>query len=84
MLEIKDLHVYYGAIHALKGISLTVGDGELVSLIGANGCIPSPACCGPPPAPSRWTGRIFRRCLPIPSSVWVCPMYRRAVMSLPR
>ena len=26
MLEIKDLHVYYGAIHALKGISLTVGD----------------------------------------------------------
>ena len=35
MLEIKDLHVFYGAIHALKGISLTVGDGELVSLIGA-------------------------------------------------
>ena len=37
MLEIKDLHVFYGAIHALKGISLTVGDGELVALIGANG-----------------------------------------------
>ena len=37
MLEIKDLHVYYGAIHALKGLSLTVGEGELVSLIGANG-----------------------------------------------
>ena len=37
MLEIKDLHVFYGAIHALKGISLTVGAGELVSLIGANG-----------------------------------------------
>ncbi|MCD8097421.1 MAG: ABC transporter ATP-binding protein [Lachnospiraceae bacterium] len=37
MLEIKDLHVHYGAIHALKGISLTVDDGELVSLIGANG-----------------------------------------------
>ena len=37
MLEIKDLHVHYGTIHALKGISLTVGDGELVSLIGANG-----------------------------------------------
>jgi branched-chain amino acid transport system ATP-binding protein len=37
MLEIKDLHVFYGAIHALKGVSLTVGDGELVSLIGANG-----------------------------------------------
>ncbi len=37
MLEIKDLHVHYGAIHALKGISLTVDGGELVSLIGANG-----------------------------------------------
>ena len=37
MLEIKDLNVFYGAIHALKGISFTVGDGELVSLIGANG-----------------------------------------------
>ncbi|MCD8335584.1 MAG: ABC transporter ATP-binding protein [Clostridiales bacterium] len=37
MLEIKDLNVHYGAIHALKGISLTVQDGELVSLIGANG-----------------------------------------------
>ena len=37
MLEIKDLNVFYGAIHALKGISLTVAEGELVSLIGANG-----------------------------------------------
>ena len=37
MLEIKDLNVLYGAIHALKGISLTVDEGELVSLIGANG-----------------------------------------------
>ena len=37
MLEIKDLNVFYGAIHALKGISLTVEEGELVSLIGENG-----------------------------------------------
>ncbi len=37
MLEIKDLNVYYGAVHAIKGISLKVEDGELVSLIGANG-----------------------------------------------
>lgn len=37
MLELKDLNVHYGAIHALKGISLTVQNGELVSLIGANG-----------------------------------------------
>lgn len=37
MLKITDLHVYYGAIHALKGISLEVNQGEIVSLIGANG-----------------------------------------------
>ncbi len=37
MLTIKDLHVSYGAIKAIKGISLEVKDGELVSLIGANG-----------------------------------------------
>ena len=37
MLEVKDLNVHYGAIHAIKGISLTVDDGELVALIGANG-----------------------------------------------
>ena len=37
MLSVKDLHVHYGAIHAIKGVSLTVGDGEIVSLIGANG-----------------------------------------------
>ncbi len=37
MLEIKDLHVHYGVIHALKNISLTVHEGEIVTLIGANG-----------------------------------------------
>ena len=37
MLTIRDLHVSYGAIHAIHGISLTVKDGEIVSLIGANG-----------------------------------------------
>jgi branched-chain amino acid transport system ATP-binding protein len=37
MLSIKDLHVSYGAIHAIHGASLEVNDGEIVSLIGANG-----------------------------------------------
>jgi branched-chain amino acid transport system ATP-binding protein len=37
MLSIKDLNVHYGAIHAIKGVSLEVNDGEIVSLIGANG-----------------------------------------------
>ncbi len=37
MLEIQDLHVYYGEIHALKGVSLTVARGEIVALLGNNG-----------------------------------------------
>ncbi len=37
MLRVEDLHVYYGGIHALKGVSLTIGQGRIVSLIGANG-----------------------------------------------
>ena len=37
MLDVKDLNVYYGKIHAIKNISLTVEEGEIVSLIGANG-----------------------------------------------
>ncbi|MGY0373943.1 ABC transporter ATP-binding protein [Clostridium sp. JNZ J1-5] len=37
MLELIDVNVYYGAIHALKGISLQVNEGEIVTLIGANG-----------------------------------------------
>ena len=37
VLELKDVHTYYGAIHALKGISIAVREGEIVTLIGANG-----------------------------------------------
>jgi branched-chain amino acid transport system ATP-binding protein len=37
LLEINDIHTYYGNIHALKGISLTVEKGEIVTLIGSNG-----------------------------------------------
>lgn len=37
MLEVKNLNVHYGVIHALKDVSLTVKEGEVVSLIGANG-----------------------------------------------
>lgn len=37
LLEVHDVHTYYGNIHALKGISITVDEGEIVTLIGANG-----------------------------------------------
>ena len=37
LLKVHNLHVYYGAIHAIKGISLEVNEGEIVTLIGANG-----------------------------------------------
>jgi branched-chain amino acid transport system ATP-binding protein len=37
LLEVEDIHTYYGSIEALKGISLTVNEGEVVTLIGSNG-----------------------------------------------
>ncbi|MCC6166540.1 MAG: ABC transporter ATP-binding protein [Caldilineaceae bacterium] len=37
LLELRDVHTYYGQIHALKGVSLTVHEGEIVTLIGSNG-----------------------------------------------
>ena len=37
LLEVADLHTYYGNIHALQGVSLNVEPGEIVTLIGANG-----------------------------------------------
>ncbi len=37
ILKVDDIHVYYGAIHAIKGVSFEVGQGEIVALIGANG-----------------------------------------------
>jgi branched-chain amino acid transport system ATP-binding protein len=37
LLEVNDIHTYYGAIHALKGLSMRVDKGEIVTLIGANG-----------------------------------------------
>ena len=37
LLELHDVHTYYGAIHALRGVTMTVDEGEIVTLIGSNG-----------------------------------------------
>ena len=37
MLKVNDINVYYGSIHAIKGVSFEVNEGEIVTLIGANG-----------------------------------------------
>jgi branched-chain amino acid transport system ATP-binding protein len=58
LLEVTDIHTHYGAIEALKGVSLIVGEGEVVTLIGANGAGKSTtlrSICGLTPASS---GRI--------------------------
>ena len=41
LLELRDVHTYYGQIHALKGVSLAVNEGEVVTLIGSNGACKS-------------------------------------------
>jgi branched-chain amino acid transport system ATP-binding protein len=44
ILEVRDLHAYYGQSHILHGVDLAVGDGEIVSLLGRNGVGRSTAC----------------------------------------
>ncbi len=44
MLEVKELHAYYGRSHILQGVNLQVGKGEIVSLLGRNGVGRSTTC----------------------------------------
>jgi branched-chain amino acid transport system ATP-binding protein len=44
MLEVRDLHAYYGKSHILQGVNLSIGDGEIVSLLGRNGVGRSTTC----------------------------------------
>ena len=44
MLEVKDLHAYYGSSHILQGVNLDIGNGEIVSLLGRNGVGRSTTC----------------------------------------
>ena len=57
LLEVSDIHTRYGAIEALKGVSLTVDAGEVVTLIGSNGPASPPPCAlsrdSPRPAQGR-------------------------------
>ena len=61
ILELADIHVYYGAIHALKGVSLVVREGEIVTLIGANGRSTASTGRGRAPSGSRATTSRRRR-----------------------
>ena len=47
ILKVEDINVYYGSIHAIKGISFEVQEGEVVTLIGPNGAgiTPFTKCC---------------------------------------
>ena len=66
LLEVNDINVYYGAIHAIKGISFSVDEGEVVTLIGANGAgksttlSTSPVCSARARAASTSAARIWR------------------------
>ena len=53
ILEVKNLHYHYGEIHALKGISLDVEDGEIVTLIGERQQQPNRRSLRPPPLSQR-------------------------------
>ncbi len=62
MLEVRDLHAFYGQSHILHGVDLTVNDGEIVSLLGRNGVGRSTTCKGimglvPPHGTVRYRGR---------------------------
>ena len=85
LLEVEDIHTYYGNIQALKGISLTVEEGEIVTLIGSNGAgksttLRSISALTPPRRGSiRFDGRgDHRACRRPTSSAWASRSRPRA------
>ena len=86
MLEVRDLHAYYGKSHILHGVHLAIGDGEIVSLLGRNGVGRSTAlrsimglvrCSG-----SVRASALLRRGLRI-SATWAEPVSVTVVLSTP-
>ena len=83
LLEVKDVHTFYGNIEALKGISLEVAEGECVTLIGSNGAgksttLRSISGLTPPRQGSiRFNDREITETPPRRSSRWVWPTRRR-------
>ena len=88
MLEVKDLHAYYGRSHILQGVNLQVGNGEIVSLLGRNGVGRSTACktimgLVPPEGTITYQGEIISGLKPhaiarkgigfVPEDRWIFP-----------
>ena len=89
ILQLRDTRVAYGAIEAVRGISLELAPGELVSLIGANGAgktttsTPSPAPWAPPAGRSSTRGKPSTRCRPTSACARAWPWCRRGGASSP-
>ena len=88
MLEVKDLHAYYGRSHILQGVNLEVGNGEIVSLLGRNGVGRSTTCktimgLVPPEGTITYQGEIISGLKPhvisrkgigfVPEDRWIFP-----------
>ena len=68
MLRVEDLHVYYGGIHALKGVNIAIDKGEIVTIIGANGAGKSTLLNTISGVVKNREGRIVFKGNPLPSS----------------
>ncbi len=82
MLEVRDLHAFYGQSHILHGVDLNVNEGEIVSLLGRNGVGRSTTCKAimglvPPQGTVRYRGRDIAGLRPIRSPVPASATCRR-------